>query len=585
MNEQKFYELMGDIDPEIIAAADKPVPFRKKRGFKIALIAAVLAFAIFITPIAGAFALVIGYSAPDPDVDSDQVSDTEQNDGKPTGLIGELFGNMNWGALGDAIGKDGNVNWGAVWDVLRGKEHEPTLDGNVYKSVKLDDGTMKITAFVSGSNQTVIEVPETLSGAKVTVIGEGAFAENQSITHVSLPDTVTKIEDKAFYACNSLVSVDLSINLREIGNQAFSDCNYLSSMNLPYALRTIGDFAFANTALTKITIRPTLTNWGETPFFSSRLQSVEILDGVTAIPAGAFCNTPNLKEIEIPSSVIEIGDLAFAECTGLSEITLNDGLQTVGAGAFDGTAITEITIPATVTDMYDVYFLNCVNLQKVTFLGDAPTVESTHLWYTSWRPEDVLYPYYDVYYSLGAQGFSDFWHVFKAQLSPLTTQPYVTECGLETVPFYAEVMLGTSGTSYFEGDVLVLNSYKQFQAIGKKISSLYESDITFDSTYFEQFSVVLIKVTHSSSEDIIGVAGLAHDQRDPQGDALYPVIIVNSPAETNDDILHSYIAVAISTTDSSYSDSRVYVYNLNPENQNGDSAFHKHFPDAFVTLD
>ena len=47
MREDKFYELMGEIDPEIIAAADSPVPFRQKRGFKIALIAAVLAFAIW----------------------------------------------------------------------------------------------------------------------------------------------------------------------------------------------------------------------------------------------------------------------------------------------------------------------------------------------------------------------------------------------------------------------------------------------------------------------------------------------------------------------------------------------------------
>ena len=48
MREDKFYELMGEIDPEIIAAADRPVPFRQKRGFKIALIAAVLAFVMLL---------------------------------------------------------------------------------------------------------------------------------------------------------------------------------------------------------------------------------------------------------------------------------------------------------------------------------------------------------------------------------------------------------------------------------------------------------------------------------------------------------------------------------------------------------
>ena len=47
-----------EIDPEIVAAADQPVPFRQKRGFKLMLIAAVLAFVLLLTPIAGAFALM-----------------------------------------------------------------------------------------------------------------------------------------------------------------------------------------------------------------------------------------------------------------------------------------------------------------------------------------------------------------------------------------------------------------------------------------------------------------------------------------------------------------------------------------------
>ena len=180
-----------------------------------------------------------------------------------------------------------------------------------------------------------------------------------------------------------------------------------------------------------------------------------------------------LQKVTIPASVSAIGDYAFSACTSLSEITLNNGLRSIGAGAFDGTAISEITIPATVSEMADVYFTNCAELQKVTFLGDAPTVESTLLWYTSWRPEDILYPYYDVYYTLGAQGFSDIWHVFEAQLSPLPTQPYVTDCGLETLPFYAEITLGTSESSYFKDDVIILNSYKQFQAISKKLSDIH----------------------------------------------------------------------------------------------------------------
>ena len=43
MNEQQFTQLLGGIDPALIARAEAPVPMRKKPRFKLILIAAVLA--------------------------------------------------------------------------------------------------------------------------------------------------------------------------------------------------------------------------------------------------------------------------------------------------------------------------------------------------------------------------------------------------------------------------------------------------------------------------------------------------------------------------------------------------------------
>ena len=54
MNEQQFTQLLGGIDPNLIARAEAPVPMRKKPQFKLMLIAAVLALitctALVITP-------------------------------------------------------------------------------------------------------------------------------------------------------------------------------------------------------------------------------------------------------------------------------------------------------------------------------------------------------------------------------------------------------------------------------------------------------------------------------------------------------------------------------------------------------
>ena len=572
MREDKFYELMGEIDPEIIAAADRPVPFRQKRGFKIALIAAVLAVALLITPIAGAFALAVGYYVTNGDVNSpdapqDPVQDDAQHAGKPGGLVGELFGGIDWDGVRQSLGADGNVDWKGFFAALQGKPTETIGNSDhVFKAVKLPDGTMKITEFINNGNETIVEIPEKIAGAKVTVIGEGVFDRNETITHVSIPDTVTAIESNAFTCCPNLITVDMSDNVQRIGDNAFDCCPSLTTINLPYALKSIGKMSFAYCPnLSGIVIRPTLTDWGEDAFLLS-LQSVTILDGVEKIPAGAFEGTL-LQEVTIPNSVLSIGDRAFAECALLKSVTLNIRLSYIGKDAFKSTAITEILIPPSVTNMYDIDFSGCFRLEKVVFKGNAPALEA-------YPNHDKSSPAYTVYHVLGADGFSEpEWYGYACELIPHTTQPYVYECGLETIPFYRETVLGTTGTSYFQEDVIVINNEAQRKKYEKILAS-FDQNLNLYTDYFERFSIVLIRVSHSSSENVIGVAGLVHD-----GTSLYPVVIFDSPKFKNDDIVDTYIAVEIAMTDRSYLDTEVFAYNVNPDLLGQGSAHHDSLPD------
>lgn len=56
-------------------------------------------------------------------------------------------------------------------------------------------------------NAARVQVPETIDGAPVIRIGENAFAENKTLTHISLPESVTSIGKKAFYQCSNLESM------------------------------------------------------------------------------------------------------------------------------------------------------------------------------------------------------------------------------------------------------------------------------------------------------------------------------------------------------------------------------------------
>ena len=67
-------------------------------------------------------------------------------------------------------------------------------------------------------------------------------------------------------------------------------------------------------------------------------------------------------------SVVEIGNLAFNSCWGLTSITLPEGLQTISSYSFAKcTSLTEITIPSTVTEIRECAFEGCSDLKTVTF--------------------------------------------------------------------------------------------------------------------------------------------------------------------------------------------------------------------------
>ena len=570
MREDKFYELMGEIDPEIIAAADRPVPFRQKRGFKIALIAAVLAFAMLLTPIAGAFALAVGYIATHDQVnDGSETQDPIQGDAEqkftPGGLVGELLGGIDWGALKDTVGADGNVNWKDFFAVLQGNPSETIGTGSyAFESVKLDDGTMKITKFVNNGNETVVFVPETISGAKVTVIGAWAFAKNQNLTHVSLPDTVKVIEDSAFHSCTNLVTVDYPENLVEIGDYAFAACGSLTNCDLPYTLQTLGSFAFMNCDITDVTIPASLKSWGDHTFYCcTNLQSLTIEDGIKTIPEESFRGA-TIRDLTVPASVTNIGNNAFTKCKNLQSISLPEGLKEIGLDAFAGTAIQSITIPSTVTNMGDMLFSGCENLETVIFAGNAPKVEYFES-ITGLTPNTA----YQIYYLLGADGFTDSeWYGHLCELMTCITETFVLD-NLQVhrftmLPFHYTEILGDLNISNAE-PVTLLDSYDAYEAFSHVLTSE-----RYDVDYFEQNAIVLIKVKHTSSENIVGLAGMGtqvYSTGNKMYFGLYPIVKIKaSDGPQTDDVQYTYILAEVQRsnirTDIATGVCTVYAYDI-----------------------
>jgi hypothetical protein len=68
----------------------------------------------------------------------------------------------------------------------------------------------------------------------------------------------------------------------------------------------------------------------------------------------------------VPDTVLYLGGYAFRDCTGITDITLPEGLTTIKDYAFQGSGLTEIHFPAGMRQIGTSSFAECSALEAVT---------------------------------------------------------------------------------------------------------------------------------------------------------------------------------------------------------------------------
>ena len=117
---------------------------------------------------------------------------------------------------------------------LLASAHDFEVDGIFYQIISEEDRTIAVTyegtdkyspdSYYTGE----IIIPEhvSYSGNEYTVtrIGERAFMNCDSLTSVSLPESIERIEDSAFSSCYDLTEIRMPSKANHIGTGAFYDC-------------------------------------------------------------------------------------------------------------------------------------------------------------------------------------------------------------------------------------------------------------------------------------------------------------------------------------------------------------------------
>ncbi len=327
------------------------------------------------------------------------------------------------------LADDGDVAFGGLrrYFVLLRETGEVMFD-----YIKTETGTVTITGYIG--EDSVILIPSSIEDCPVTAVADLGLREDQTVTYIRIPSSVTEIGPKAFISCSDaekivmadsvrsigaeafsgcakLKKVTLSRGLISIGEAAFRDCVSLSDIDLPDGLITVGSRAFYGCSALKEIYIPAGVFDGNTfeMFMNSGIETVTFGKRVKSIDELAFSGTP-IKEVILPDSVKKIGKGAFYGCGELTSVTLGKRIMRIGDLAFAGTAITDIVIPKIARYMNETVFFFCSALESVRFEGPAPEN------YLSDGGTDDIRPGCTVYYHPEREGFTfPEWNGYKCE--------------------------------------------------------------------------------------------------------------------------------------------------------------------------
>ncbi|MCL2071679.1 MAG: leucine-rich repeat domain-containing protein [Oscillospiraceae bacterium] len=328
------------------------------------------------------------------------------------------------------------------------------VDGVLFGVLVGLNGHTSLYRYPEGRKDTSYTVPDgTLR------IMTGAFAGNESLTEVTIPDSLGGMYTRVFQSCINLKSINypglgsigdyvfsntaftefkIPDSARAISTGGFAGCKDLKSVEISdnSSLEIISYYAFQGTALTEIVLPESLTDlWGSpfpttiewvrfrgtipprfnAPVFDNTinlrtiyvpvgakaaymaalkseetyLETVEIVELETTVnwsfengtltalnnsstatwrvQSGSAFGIEDVQSVVLGNNVTGVNWAAFSGCQNLASVTFPDSpdFATIGAYAFQSTALTQVTIPNSVTNILQAAFVNIPSLNSV----------------------------------------------------------------------------------------------------------------------------------------------------------------------------------------------------------------------------
>lgn len=228
------------------------------------------------------------------------------------------------------------------------------------------DGLLQIMSY--NGTDSVITIPQKttfLLFQNYDIVFIHSLGGNKYVQKIIIPDDFNQdgvIYSRAFEGCSNLSDIEINDWSRFVISS-----NTFKSTKIGKALYNRDKtklYSAIDTA--EFTIPPTVRKIAEKAFSEhNQLKRINLPESIQEIGSQAFMNCENLEEITIPSSVKEIKRGTFSNNRRLKKVILSEGIRRIGYGAFqDCESLEEVDIPSTVKEIEDYAFSNNKQLKR-----------------------------------------------------------------------------------------------------------------------------------------------------------------------------------------------------------------------------
>ena len=220
----------------------------------------------------------------------------------------------------------------------------------------------------------------------VTSAAAAAFKQNEAITSIQLPNSITKFIKGQFSKCTNLKKVNIPTGITgTMPGNVFEYCSSLDSIVIPAGITTINsaqfngctglkyiEFAEADTEIevdnaSGLQAKYTAGSGDAAVDYISTLEEVVINRPMTSMqPAkNPWRGNSSIKKVTYGGKCVAVFSNMFENCTSLTDITIPETVTAIAANAFANTGIASLDLHGGIATVSSSAFQNCKNLTTV----------------------------------------------------------------------------------------------------------------------------------------------------------------------------------------------------------------------------